>query len=193
MHKQHLESLNTKNLVRILISLYCHGLRSTLCFGHEFIAILSITMWIPVFLLSTKSSLEQNLVRLSQNIYLTHAIVQFLSSILFEWTRLVLGIDSTSYPWYHQCVTTFPAYSVKILNPIILLRNKAFKGRGKQVLLLWFISAPHAGGGGTKLSKYMQSLEISLNHQAVGMLDLLRKPWNLFKTVELIATSHRFR
>lgn len=110
---------------------------------------LDITMWIRVFLLSTKSSLEQNFVRLSQNIYLAHAIVQFLSSVLFDWTRLVLGIDCAIYPWYHQCVTTFPAYSVKILNPsIILIRHKAFIGRGEQVLLLWFIAAMHAGGGG---------------------------------------------
>ena len=145
MHKQHLESLNTINLVRILIS---HGLRSTLCFKHGFIAILSITMWIPVFLLSTKSSLEQNLVRLSQNIYLAHAIVKFLSSVLFDWTRFVLEVDCAIYPWYHQCVTTFTAYSVKILNPIILIRHKAFIGRGEQVLMSWYIAAMHAGGRG---------------------------------------------
>ena len=108
----------------------------------------AITMWIPVFLLSTKSSLEQNLVRLSQNIYLAHAIVKFLSSVLFDWTRFVLEVDCAIYPWYHQCVTTFTAYSVKILNPIILIRHKAFIGRGEQVLMSWYIAAMHAGGRG---------------------------------------------
>ena len=93
---------------------------------NVFIAILSHCGYLSFSYPQNRLYHRTELVRLSQNIYLTHAIVQFLSSILFDWTRLVLGIDSTIYPWYHQCVTTFPAYSVKILNPIILIRHYTY-------------------------------------------------------------------